>query len=193
MCSRCSKPLVVCLCDAIYEMDAPLQTTIWQDPTEAKHKLSTTPLLNLSVPNSRVVVGDVFSFQELFGELAPQECVLLYPLENKAAAVSEQKNEFRHLLVLDGTWRKVRRLLHLNPWLAELPHLSLAPQELSNYRIRKSPREDGLSTIEAAVAAFSWLDNKTDYRPILNVLEKMVQLQERHAPDGHRHKRQSKS
>lgn len=190
-CPRCSKPVAVCLCDAIHEIHAPLQTTIWQDPTEAKHKLSTTPLLNLSVPNSRVIVGDSFSFSDVFGDTPQEQCILLYPLENKEAVSTQQKQNFQELLILDGTWRKVRRLLHLNPWLTELPHLSLQPQELSHYRIRKSPREDGLSTIEAAVAAFSWFDQEKDYHPMLSVLEKMVQLQERHTPAQHQYERKN--
>lgn len=172
-------------------MEAPLQVTIWQDPTEAKHKLSTTPLLNMSVPNSRIVVADSFSFDELFPGISLRECLLLFPLENKKSALASQREEFKHLLILDGTWRKVRRLFHLNSWLSELPHITLNPRERSNYRIRKSPREDGLSTIEAGVEAFSWLDPERDYRPILGVLDKMVRYQEEKIPPQHRKTNQS--
>ena len=84
--------------------------------------------------------------------------------------------------MLDGTWKKVRRLFHLNAWLKDLPYIQLTPESLSRYAIRKSPRADGLSTIEATVAALSLIDSDRDYQPVLNVLERMVELQQQNMP-----------
>jgi len=78
---------------------------------------------------------------------------------------------------LDGTWRKVRRLLHLNPWLNDLPHIALTPQQPSGYAIRASQQRGGLSTIEAGVSALQWLDPLQDYQPVLRVLNRMVEIQ----------------
>ncbi|CUS41626.1 hypothetical protein MGWOODY_Tha1700 [hydrothermal vent metagenome] len=72
----------------------------------------------------------------------------------------------------------MRRLFHLNPWLYDLPHIRLAPEQLSRYRIRKSPREDGVSTLEAGLLACQWLDPKGDYLTSLSVLDRMVELQQ---------------
>ncbi len=43
------------------------------------------------------------------------------------------------LVVPDGTWRKARKLLHLNPLLAALPRVTLAEAAVSRYRLRKAP------------------------------------------------------
>lgn len=182
LCDKCARPLKVCICNALTELQAPLEVVIWQDPTEAKHKLSTAPLLNLSITNSRLLVGEEFGFTDIFSDSRIGECALLYPLADGTELVERDKQQVKKLLILDGTWRKVRRLIHLNPWLNDLSYISLHPDFQSQYRIRKSPRADGLSTIEAGVAALSWLDEQQDYSPVLNVLEKMVQLQEQNTP-----------
>ena len=182
LCDKCARPLKVCICDALTELQASVDVIIWQDPTEAKHKLSTAPLLNLSIKNSRLLVGESFDFVDIFSDSAAGECALLYPLQDGEELQEGNKQQIKKLLILDGTWRKVRRLFHLNPWLAKLSYINLNPDFQSQYRIRKSPREDGLSTIEAGVAALSWLDNQQNYKPILSVLEKMVQIQEKNTP-----------
>lgn len=182
-CTKCKRPVKVCICDSLVEIEAPLELIIWQDPTEAKHKLSTAPLLNLSISNSRLLVGDQFSFADIFADSPVQQCALLYPLESGSALISEQRSDISKLLVLDGTWKKVRRLFYLNEWLKDLPYIQLNPESLSRYAIRKSPRADGLSTIEAAVAGLSWLDETIDYQPVLAVLERIVELQQQLTPD----------
>jgi hypothetical protein len=53
------------------------------------------------------------------------------------------------LVVLDGTWSQVRRLQHDNPWLADLPAVSLPAGAPSRYRIREEPEAHCLSTLEA--------------------------------------------
>ena len=66
MCPRCERPETVCLCDAMVQVNSPVEVIIWQDPTEARHKLSTAPLLHKSLPGSRLLVAD-----ELLSELDP--------------------------------------------------------------------------------------------------------------------------
>lgn len=183
LCAKCNRPVKVCVCDALVEVEAPVELIIWQDPTEAKHKLSTAPLLNLSITNSRLFIADKLNPEDIFSPTDLSECALLYPLENGQQLQAEQRTKVKKLLVLDGTWKKVRRLFHLNEWLKNLPYIPLNPENLSRYAIRKSPRADGLSTIEAAVAGLSLLDEATDYQPILNVLDRMVELQQQLTPD----------
>ncbi|BBP46601.1 hypothetical protein THMIRHAS_19740 [Thiosulfatimonas sediminis] len=64
------------------------------------------------------------------------------------ATLAEQPQPIQ-ILVLDGTWRKTYKLLQLNPRLAELPRIQLAPQQASKYRIRKQKNALSLSTLEA--------------------------------------------
>jgi DTW domain-containing protein YfiP len=61
------------------------------------------------------------------------------------------------VIVLDGTWRKSRKMLYLNPSLQKLPRLGLQTTPSSQYRIRKAHRDDQLSTLEATCHALMQL------------------------------------
>jgi len=176
----------VCLCSALVTLEADIQLVIWQDPDESKHRLSTAPLLQKSIKGSRLLVGDEFAPESLLGEHWQTDTLLLFPLENKPALDPDQLLDsdgslgsgFKNLLVLDGTWRKVKRLLLLNPWLTELPHIQITPEQQSLYApVRKSPREDGVSTLEATVAALNMLHPQRDFSAVTGVLDRMVELQ----------------
>ena len=63
---------------------------------------------------------------------------------------SELKTEGKRPLfvVLDGTWTEARKMFRKSPYLADLPVLSLQPDDISHYRLRRSTREEHLCTAE---------------------------------------------
>ena len=199
LCPTCQRPLKTCLCAYIVTRDSDYILIILQDPTEAKHALSSAPLLAQSIIQSRLIVGDVFTPEQLFEAEAllqqnwQRHSLLVFPADEQHPALSTsevERRDFKTLIILDGTWRKVGRLLKLNPWLEALPRLALnsepqgavedsrEPPLVSQYKIRKSPRADGLSTIEAAVATLNALHSgKRDFSPILGAFQQMIEFQ----------------
>ncbi len=53
-------------------------------------------------------------------------------------------------ILLDATWPEARKMFRKSPYLNHLPVLSLQPEQLSRYRLRRSTREDHLCTSEVA-------------------------------------------
>ena len=53
-------------------------------------------------------------------------------------------------VLLDATWPEARKMFRKSPYLDRLPVLSLQPQQLSRYRLRRSRREEHLCTSEVA-------------------------------------------
>jgi DTW domain-containing protein YfiP len=53
-------------------------------------------------------------------------------------------------ILLDATWSEARKMFRKSPYLDHLPVLSLQPEQLSNYRLRRSKRDDHLCTSEVA-------------------------------------------
>ncbi|CAA0110378.1 Uncharacterised protein [Zhongshania aliphaticivorans] len=178
ICPRCERPLKTCLCDVLVTMSCePYKVFILQDVKEAKHALSSAPLLEKSLVGARRVVGETFDPDSLFDRAWQENTLLVFPSENALAANEISSAKFKNIILLDGTWRKVARLMHLNPWLKTLPHMALDIEEISQYKIRKSPRADGLSTIEAAVTALNGLLPGQDYSVILPAFYKMIDFQ----------------
>ena len=88
------------------------------------------------------------------------------------------------LIVLDGTWRKSRKMLHLNPLLQHLPRLTLHDAPASRYWIRKAHRSDQLSTLEATCIALTQVEgNPERFQPLLNAFDGFIaqQLAQREA------------
>jgi DTW domain-containing protein YfiP len=59
--------------------------------------------------------------------------------------VSPQRPLF---ILLDATWAEARKMFRKSPYLNRLPVLSLAPEQLSRYTLRRSNREDHFCTAE---------------------------------------------
>jgi DTW domain-containing protein YfiP len=53
-------------------------------------------------------------------------------------------------VLLDATWPEARKMFRKSPYLDHLPVLSLQPEQLSRYKLRRSQREDHLCTSEVA-------------------------------------------
>lgn len=177
VCDGCGRPEKVCLCSHLTTLNLPFDLVIWQDPDEAKHPLSSAPLIRRMALQSNLLVGDEFSFEDVFSDSSHDQVALLYPLKNVtplSMAVAHQS--IRKVLVLDGTWRKVRRLLILNPWLNDLLCLTLTPDFQSRY-LRKSAQDDGVSTLEAVLMLASEWRPETDYMAAAIVLDRMTELQ----------------
>jgi len=53
-------------------------------------------------------------------------------------------------ILLDGTWSEARKMFRKSPYLEHLPVLSLEPEQLSRYKLRRSKRDDHFCTAEVA-------------------------------------------
>jgi DTW domain-containing protein YfiP len=53
-------------------------------------------------------------------------------------------------ILLDATWTEARKMFRKSPYFDRLPILSLLPDKLSRYRLRRSTRSEHLCTAEVA-------------------------------------------
>jgi len=69
--------------------------------------------------------------------------------ERVVMAVDSAQGGKRPLFILlDATWPEARKMFRKSPYLDRFPVLSLAPEQLSRYRLRRSTREDHFCTSE---------------------------------------------
>ena len=144
----------------------PIEVLILQHPLEVHHVKNSARLLHLSVAGSRMLTGERWDAEEWHKAMgAPKTTVLLYPAtatEGLAPAPHLDPETLTdlsqvRLVVIDATWRKSRKMLHLNPMLQLLPRLTLDTTPTSRYRIRKAHQPGQLSTLEATCAALAQL------------------------------------
>jgi DTW domain-containing protein YfiP len=157
-------------------VDNRVDVLILQHPLEIGQAKGSAVLLQRSLRNSRLSTGEQFDAMDLDALLHAdgRTSVLLYPDEPGTvqavdkSPIPAEAGRLR-LVVLDGTWRKSRKLLHRNPALQRLPRLALAEPPPSQYTIRKAHKPDQLSTLEATCLALAQLEQAPErYAPLLS-------------------------
>jgi DTW domain-containing protein YfiP len=80
------------------------------------------------------------------------------------------------VILLDGTWSQAKALWWRNAWMLKCQRVILGPAKPSLYgKLRREPRKDGLSTIEAAGMLLASLERKPDIEATLNeAFERML-------------------
>ncbi|MDO9315870.1 MAG: tRNA-uridine aminocarboxypropyltransferase [Burkholderiaceae bacterium] len=68
----------------------------------------------------------------------------------QADAPREQTRKRPLFILLDATWSEARKMFRKSPYLDHLPVLSLKPDQLSQYKLRRSRRDDHFCTSEVA-------------------------------------------
>ncbi len=179
-CERCQRPQTHCLCALIPQLDSRTRVLILQHPDEAKHALNTARLAALGLGNAELRVAEQFAeLPELLNDPTYQAC-LLFPGEGAqplSAIAGAQDPRPLLLVVPDGTWRKARKLLYLNPLLAALPRVALPEGLTSRYRLRKAPMAGALSTLEAIVSALNIFEAPQQFDQLLKPFEALIEGQ----------------
>lgn len=177
-CPRCLRPQTHCLCPLIPRLDSRTRVLLLQHPSEVNHALNTARLAALGLTNAELIVGEVFEDLPALLNRPGYQARLLFPADDAQPMQAYSESDEPLLLVVpDGTWRKARKMLHLNPLLAALPRVTLTAGGVSRYRLRKAPGPGALSTIEAIVQALQTLEPSASFEPLLKPFEALIEGQ----------------
>ncbi len=162
-CYHCFKPLPLCLCARLQRVANRTAITILQHPRERFHALGTARIARLGLENVRLLSPRGVASRSLrIPPCATPGTGLLFPSKTARELDATERDEIPDgLVILDGTWSHVRGLYRANPWLHALPHFALTPAAPSRYRIRREPRADYVSSIEAIVQALRIIEPET--------------------------------
>jgi len=179
------RPQNTCLCRWVTPTPHQVEVLILQHPMEMVQAKGSARLLHLSLLGSQLLHGEVFGAALDVALQGPRRNLLLYPearsglADGLPAPVPDttwllQPDQLR-LVVLDGTWRKSRKMLALNAQLQHMPRLSLTTVPASRYLIRKAHEVHQLSTLEATCAALAQLEGSgVAMQPLLDAFDGFV-------------------
>ncbi|HLH98585.1 MAG TPA: tRNA-uridine aminocarboxypropyltransferase [Xanthobacteraceae bacterium] len=189
-CARCHKPRALCVCDGIKPIDNKVSLLILQHPQEQDRELGTALLTALHFKDASLKIGLSWpSLSKIRGRpVDPQRWAVLYLGSVKAASllpgrdiVVVNKNggamehqdsvlrEIEGVILLDGTWSQAKALWWRNAWMLKCKRVVLAPARRSRYgALRREPRSDGLSTLEAAAMLLSRLERREEIAATLH-------------------------
>ena len=197
-CPRCLKPEPLCICEGITPIESRMSLLILQHPQEQDRALGTARLTALHFKNAVVKIG--LSWPSLAKALGrpvedPSRWAVLYlgsanaadlettsdiiALTRKGEVAEHQRailGEIEGVVLLDGTWSQAKALWWRNAWMLKCQRVILNPAHPSRYgKLRREPRRDGLSTIEAAAMLVAGLEKRPDIAATLHAsFERML-------------------
>ena len=205
-CPHCQKPRPLCVCDDVRPIENRIDLLILQHPQEQDRALGTARLTAMHFERAVLKIGLSWpSLSKALGRTVadPSRWAVLYLGSAKAADLGtteevvaiNRKGEMEQgqrailadiegVVLLDGTWSQAKALWWRNAWMLKCQRLILGPSHPSRYgRLRREPRHDGLSTIEAAALVLSRLEKRTEIAETLNasfaqMLKKYREVQE---------------
>jgi len=197
-CPHCGKPMPLCICDSVTPIENRISILILQHPQEQDRALGTARLTARHFDDAVVRIG--LSWPSLSKALGrpvhdPSRWAVLYLGSAKASEFDtdaeivaiDRKGEMEEgqrailrdiegIVLLDGTWSQAKALWWRNAWMLKCQRVILGPRQPSRYgHLRKEPRRDGLSTIEAAGLVLGALEKRPDIAATLNAsFERML-------------------
>ena len=197
-CPHCQKPTPLCICESVTPIDNRVALLILQHPQEQDRALGTARLTAQHFRDAVVKVG--LSWPSLSKALGrpvsdPSRWAVLYlgsakvadldterevvAIDRKGAIETDQRGilgDIEGVVLLDGTWSQAKALWWRNAWMLKCQRVILGPKRSSRYgELRREPRQDGLSTIEAAGMLLAALEKRPDIAETLNAcFERML-------------------
>jgi DTW domain-containing protein YfiP len=194
LCTTCLQPEFGCYCAHIQKFDPQIKFVILIHPIELKRRIATGRMSHLCLKNSELIAGQDYSDHPRINELLKDfryQPLVLYPgmnsqnltlLEDKAAVLDREKTPL--IFVVDGTWATARKQMRLSENLKTLPRICFTPPGPSQFRVRKQPKAECYSTIEAVHHCIELLGPAAGFdlataahENLLFVFEKMVERQ----------------
>jgi DTW domain-containing protein len=179
-CERCLFQRRVCVCAQVPAIETRTRIVIVRHHSERHRSSNSGRLAHLALPNSVLVehggpqrrappAGD----HDGPAALPPLDGGwLLYPQGEPRATAPEPPP--RQLVVLDATWSQARRMFRKLDALRGLPVLRLADEPMPVARLRESPGEGRVSTIEAIARALRLLEGDEPARALERVFAAAV-------------------
>jgi DTW domain-containing protein len=188
-CPQCHKPPALCVCEGIIPIDNKVSVVILQHPQEQDRMLGTARLTALSLRDASLKIGLSWpSLSKILGRnVDPHRWAVLYLGSIKAANLAPDREivfvtrkgdlernqdrlmrDIQGIVVLDGTWSQAKALWWRNPWMLKCRRVVLGPPHPSRYgRLRREPRRDGLSTVEATAMVLGRLEHRPEIEEML--------------------------
>jgi DTW domain-containing protein len=184
VCVACRRPASVCYCPHVTTFATRTRVVVLQHPRERDMPVNTARIASLCLPDAEIHVGLHLPDALLLAD-PRRPAALLYPGPGAVDVEQSPPPTDITLVVVDGTWSQAKKLVRLNPSLAALPRYAFRPPGPSEYRIRKEPHEDYVSTLEALIHVLGVLEGDRErFLPMLRPFRAMVEAQIAFASSG---------
>ena len=158
-CPRCALHHSACPCGLLPRLPVKTRFIVVRHTREAHKSSNTARWAALLVPSVELLSWSGRPDAGQLGDVGRPGDWLLFPSEPASASSAASTARPERLVVLDGTWRQVRRMLRALPTLQALPRLAVPPRP-ARVGLRRAPSPGQLSTLEAISSAVALLESE---------------------------------
>lgn len=199
LCWECRQPTVGCYCSTIKMFDPKIKFVILIHPVEERRRIATGRMTHQCLINSELIAGQDYSNNQRVNDIIDNpnySSVILYPGRNSVNLTVDPDlqsptanriflpSKTPVIFVIDGTWATAGKMVRQSSNLSHLPRICFTPPAPSQFRVRKQPKPECYSTIEAVHHTIELLGDKVGF-PIqdrkhdnlLEVFNKLVETQ----------------
>jgi DTW domain-containing protein len=181
VCPRCRRPDSVCYCQHLTRIETETRIVLLQHPRERDMPIGTARMAHLSLPNSELLVGFDWENSSALARLLSEpgrQTALLFPGADALDLHETPLAGPLTLVVVDGTWANTKKMVRKNPILANLTRVTFRPARPSEYRIRREPEAQCVSTIEALTYVLGAIEgDAARFEDLLRPFRKMIDMQ----------------
>lgn len=194
-CDTCALVKEFCICEHTPNITSNLNFILLTHSNELKKRNNTGILIEKSMPTTRLIEWmRKEPSQDLLRLIAEEdELYLLYPEmdEDKNADMASskesnskthnlnteiysqnlEKNKSIYIIILDGTWQEAQKIYNRSDYLKGIKRLSLSPDSLSEYKLRRKKDEKHLCTVEAAIICLDMFDEGDNSKTLKEYFE----------------------
>ena len=188
LCSRCGLVPEVCLCGALEQLSLATEVVVWMHKLELQRTSNTAKLVPLMIEGGEVRVRGAIGKPLKTDDLREpsRRTLILFPDEGAPVLTPEllaQDERPVRLVVPDGSWRQVRRLLSRETSLHGTQRVRLVPSAPSRYQLRSQRNATHLATFEAIAQALGIIEGEDVQRRLEAGFDLFVKrLMERRSP-----------
>lgn len=161
-CINCALVKEFCICGHVPSIESDIIFILLSHTNELKKRTNTGILIEKSMTSTLVIewqrkepskeLLDIINMEKevyfLYTETnETNEIVTLDASEEKIDAVCSKK----YIIILDGTWQEAKKIYNRSEYLKDLKRISITPENLSEYQLRRKKNEQHLCTAEAAI------------------------------------------
>ena len=158
-CPRCALQQPVCACALLQVLPIRTPFLVLRHVREADKSSNTARWAALLLPGCEVRAWGGRPDSARLVDVGQPGDWLLFPNQTPQASPVPNGARPERLVVLDGTWRQVRRMLRALPAVRALPRLSVVARP-RRFSLRAAPSPSHLSTLEAMSSAVAVLEGE---------------------------------
>jgi DTW domain-containing protein YfiP len=183
-CEECLMRFEICICKEIAEcrskLDVQTRVVILMHHRERHLTTNTARLAARIMPRTEIRMR---GFKDTPLNTAgiieeDRQALLLYPSDKAEELGPDYMKHITKpvtLIVPDGSWRQASKVAKREPFLKDVPHVTLPNDAPTFYQLRREPKSTGLATFEAIARALGWIESPHIRSELEKVFRIMVQ------------------